>query len=44
MTSYDPIVMGFNPFRKQRRSAADFWMVAVTLLAIAAAIAWGFLG
>ncbi len=37
-------LMGFNPFRKQRRSAADIWVVAITLVVIAAAITWGFLG
>jgi len=36
--------MGFNPFRKHQRSTADIWMVAVTLVVIVAAVAWGFLG
>ncbi|MGK2948064.1 MAG: hypothetical protein ACSLFP_05795 [Acidimicrobiales bacterium] len=36
--------MGLNPFRPQRRTAADYLMVAGALLACVALVAWAFLG
>jgi hypothetical protein len=33
-----------NPFRPQRRSPADYVMVAAALIVVAALIAWAFLG
>jgi hypothetical protein len=37
-------LMGLNPFRPQRRSAADYLMVAGALLACASLVAWAFFG
>lgn len=36
--------MGFNPFRDQKRSAADVVLVAVFVVLTLAAVAWGFFG
>jgi hypothetical protein len=36
--------VGFNPFRQQRRSSADYLMVAAALLVCAALVVWAFLG
>lgn len=36
--------MGFNPFRKQRNSAADITIVAVFALVTVAVVLWGFFG
>ena len=36
--------MGFNPFRKQERSAMDIAMVVGALLLTAAAVGWAFFG
>lgn len=36
--------MGFNPFGPRSKSALDVVIVAVFLVAIAALVAWGFLG
>lgn len=36
--------MGFNPFRRQRRRAADIFLVAGALALTAALVAWAFLG
>jgi hypothetical protein len=36
--------VGLNPFRQQRRSPADYVMVAVAVLVCVALVAWAFLG
>lgn len=36
--------MGFNPFRPGSKTALDVAMVVVALVAIAAVLAWAFLG
>ena len=36
--------MGFNPFRKQERRAADLVMVVGTVLVTAALVIWAFTG
>lgn len=36
--------MGFNPFRKQERRAADLAMVVGAIAVTAALVAWAFLG
>jgi hypothetical protein len=36
--------VGFNPFRQQRRSGADYAMVAVAMVIIVALVAWGLFG
>jgi hypothetical protein len=36
--------MGLNPFRPQRRSIADYLMVAGALVVVAALVLWAFLG
>ncbi len=36
--------MGFNPFRKQERRAADLAMVVGAIVVTAALLAWAFLG
>jgi hypothetical protein len=36
--------MGFNPFRDQKRSAADIVLVVVFTVATLALVAWGFFG
>jgi hypothetical protein len=36
--------MGFNPFRPQRRSFADYAMVAGALLVVLALVLWALLG
>lgn len=36
--------VGFNPFRKQRKTAVDLVIVAVFIALIVAVVAWGFLG
>jgi hypothetical protein len=36
--------MGFNPFRRQRRSALDLGLVIGFTALILAFVAWGFLG
>jgi hypothetical protein len=36
--------MGFNPYRPQRRSAADYVFVAAGLLVCAALLVWALLG
>jgi hypothetical protein len=36
--------MGFNPFRPQRRSAADYAMVVAALVIVAALVLWAFFG
>jgi hypothetical protein len=36
--------MGLNPFRQQRRSAADYAMVVVAFVVVALLILWAVLG
>jgi hypothetical protein len=36
--------MGFNPFRQQRRSTADYVMVVVALVVCALLVAWAVFG
>jgi len=36
--------VGFNPFRKQRKTTVDVVIVAVFIAIIVALVAWGFLG
>jgi hypothetical protein len=36
--------VGFNPFRSQRRSTADYVLVAAALLVIALLVAWALAG
>jgi hypothetical protein len=36
--------MGFNPFRQQRRSAADYVMVAAAFVVVALLLLWALLG
>jgi len=36
--------MGLNPFRQQRRSAADYLMVAGAVLACVLLVLWALLG
>jgi hypothetical protein len=36
--------MGLNPFRQQRRSSADYVMVAVAVLVCIALVVWAFAG
>jgi hypothetical protein len=36
--------MGFNPFRAQRRSTADYVMVVAALVVCALLVAWAVLG
>jgi hypothetical protein len=36
--------VGFNPYRKLHRRPSDYFMVAGALIAIAAIVAWAFLG
>ena len=36
--------MGFNPFREQKRSAADIVLVVVFIVVTLAVVAWGFFG
>jgi hypothetical protein len=36
--------MGFNPFRQQRRSAADYVLVAAALIVCAALVGWALFG
>jgi len=36
--------MGFNPFRQQRRSTADYVLVVAAMVVIAALVVWAFLG
>jgi hypothetical protein len=36
--------MGLNPFRQQRRSTADYLMVAGAVLACILLVAWALLG
>jgi hypothetical protein len=36
--------VGLNPFRQQRRSYADYVMVAAALVVCIALVAWAFLG
>jgi hypothetical protein len=36
--------MGFNPFRQQRRSTADYVMVAAAFVVVALLVAWALLG
>jgi hypothetical protein len=36
--------VGFNPFRQNRRSPADYAMVAAALIVCAALVAWAALG
>ncbi len=38
------VIMGFNPFREQRRSVFDVVLVAVAVAATLALLAWGFFG
>jgi len=44
MTGDDTGAMGFNPFRPQRRTAADYLMLIGALLAVLALVLWAFLG
>lgn len=37
-------IVGLNPFRQQRRTNADYVMVAVALLAVLALVVWAFIG
>ena len=36
--------VGFNPFRQQRRSSADYLMVGVAMLVIVLLVAWALFG
>jgi hypothetical protein len=36
--------MGFNPFRQQRRSTADYVMVVAAFVVVALLILWAVLG
>jgi hypothetical protein len=36
--------VGFNPFRAQRRSTADYVMVAAAAAVIVALLVWAFIG
>ncbi len=36
--------VGLNPFRQQRRSPADYVMVAMAVLVCVALVLWAFLG
>lgn len=36
--------VGFNPFRQQRRSSADYLMVAAAVVICVALVAWALLG
>ena len=36
--------MGLNPFRPQRRSAADYVMVAAAVVVVALLLAWALFG
>jgi hypothetical protein len=36
--------MGFNPFRQQRRSNADYLMVAAALVVCAVLVVWAIFG
>jgi hypothetical protein len=36
--------MGFNPFRQQRRSVADYAMVVGALVVVAALVLWAVFG
>jgi hypothetical protein len=36
--------MGFNPFRQQRRSAADYAMVVAAFVVVALLILWALFG
>jgi hypothetical protein len=36
--------VGFNPFRPQNRSTADYVMVAAAMVVVVALVLWGFLG
>jgi hypothetical protein len=36
--------MGFNPFRQQRRSAADYAMVIGAFVVVAALVVWALVG
>jgi hypothetical protein len=36
--------VGFNPFARHRRSAADYVMVVAALVVVALLVAWAFLG
>jgi hypothetical protein len=36
--------VGFNPFRPQRRSAADYIMVAAALSVVVLLVLWAFFG
>lgn len=36
--------MGFNPFREQKKTAIDVFLVVLFVLITAALVAWGFLG
>ncbi len=38
------LVMGFNPFRKQRTSTTDVAIVVVFVALTLALVAWGFFG
>jgi hypothetical protein len=40
----DTGAVGFNPFRPQRRSIADYLMVVGAVLVCAALLLWAFLG
>jgi hypothetical protein len=36
--------VGFNPFRQQRRSVADYAMVAAAFVVVALLLVWALLG
>ena len=36
--------VGLNPFRQQRRSPADYVLVAAAVIVVLAMVAWAFLG
>jgi hypothetical protein len=40
----DTSLVGFNPFRTQRRSAADYVMVAAAMVVVLLLVLWAFLG
>jgi hypothetical protein len=36
--------VGFNPFRQQRRSSADYVMVATAMIVVILLVAWALFG
>lgn len=42
--AHDTGSVGFNPFRSQRRSAADYAMVIAAMVVVALLVAWALFG